>query len=138
MSGPTQALLSFAYGSCGPTNSPDGAPVLKFDNSGKWKMGLGTDMAAAGSGAFPTGNFYLRGLGVTVLGGAAGNWVMVGHSGPNGDWTAPPVLPGRTDWFTYPEDAAPLFTAGEYFDAHVAFSDSTIEALIGFWWTPAP
>jgi hypothetical protein len=133
----SQPLKSFAYASQGCTTT-GGAPVLQFTSGGAWQMGLGSGMAPAGAGVFPAGNFYVRAIGITVNAGSNTNWVLVGHSGPNGDWMNSPVLPGKTVWLRYPSDAAPLFTAGEYFDAHVASCDGIIAAFISFWTVPAP
>lgn len=131
MTSPTQALKSFAYAATGTSSG-----FLLFSSTGAWQMGLGTGMAAPGAGTFPTGNFYVRAIGITVPTGSAGNWVMIGHSGPNGDWMNPPVLAGQTKWIRYPSDAAPLFTGGEYFDAHIGSNDATLSALVGVWYTP--
>jgi hypothetical protein len=130
MTTPSQALKSFAYATNGNSSG-----FLLFGSTGGWQMGLGTGMVAPGSGSFPSGDFYVRAIAVTVPSGTAGNWALIGHSGPNGDWVTPPVLVGHTEWFKYPDDAAPLFTAGEYFDCHIATNDNSISALIAFWYT---
>jgi len=134
MSGPTQPLLSFAYVSSGIV-TVGGAPLFKFDASGNWKMAPG--FAAPGSGAFPSGNFWVRKVGITVT-GSSGAWAIIGHSGANGDWTSEAVLSGNSKDVDFFEDAAPLFTAGDYFDCHPSVNDPSMVVDLAFWWTPAP
>ncbi|MGC2032945.1 MAG: hypothetical protein WA642_23215, partial [Steroidobacteraceae bacterium] len=129
-------MKSFAYASGGCTNTP--AALLTFGGSGAWQMGLGSGMAAPGSGTFPTGDFYVREISLSVIGGSPGNWAVIGHSGPNGDWVTGAVQPGQTKTFRFFQDAAPLFTAGEYFDAHIASCVSGMSILVVFSWVPAP
>ena len=131
----TQALKSFAYASSGCTSTP--SPLLTFNGTANWQMGVGSGMAGPGAGVFPTGNFYVRAVSITVVGGASTNWALIGHSGPNGDWTTGAVPPGQNKKINFPADAAPLYTAGEYFDAHVSACDG-ISILVSFWWVPAP
>lgn len=128
-----QPLKSFSFASAGCTSNP--APLLTFDSAGDWQMdGV---HAKPGAGVFPIGNFYIRAVAVTYLGtGQPTDWVLVGHSGPNGDWTTGAVPTGHGNFFSFAEDAAPFFTAGEYLDAHVNACDGG-QALISVWYVPS-
>ncbi len=140
----TTPLLSFAYESVGPC-LVSGANMFLFTSPSGWKMGpgSGSDYAIPGSGAsiMPTASFYIRKIGVTTLGGTTGDWVLIGHSGPNGDWVTPKVLPNQTFVIDFDATAAPLFTVGgttpEYLDAHQGNPSTTMAASICFWWVPA-
>jgi hypothetical protein len=132
----SQPLKSFSYMSQRCTDV-DGAPLLTFSKDGKWRMGLGADMAPPGAGIFPTGNFNLRRVGLTVMGGSVDDWALIGHSGPNGDWVSLAVPSGKSEWMDFPSDASPLFSAGEYFDAHVSNCNGT-HVLVSFWYVPVP
>ncbi len=138
-----QILKSFGYASVSCTNTP--ATLLTFDGAAHWRMCSGTDpiigatCAAAGSGVFPTGNFWLRAVSVFYLDATAANWGVVGHGGSNGDWVSA-ITPGnQSKTIVYPPDASPLFTnnIGEYFDFHVLTCTNT-SAIIAYWYTPAP
>lgn len=124
-------LKSFAYASTGCSNG-----FLTF-GTGSFQMGLGAGMAQPGSFYFPTGNFYIRKVSLTLIGGGATNWAIVGHSGPNGDWITKPAITGHDSLMDYDIDAAPLFTAGEFLDVHISFCDG-VSGLVAVWWEPAP
>lgn len=133
-------LDSFAYGSSGGI-TVGGAPMLNFGSD--WRFGPG--WATGYAGVMPAASFYIRRIGVTVMGGSAGNWALIGHSSPtNGDWVTMhvPATGGvSTSWFGYDADAAPLFTVGspavEYLDCHVGAADSSMSVFVGVWWAPA-
>lgn len=121
-------LKTFAYGSTSCAGQ-----MLYFGSS--WQINFAN---RPGAGQFPLGNFWLRLVTVTVMGGTPNvDWVVIGHSGPNGDWVSSAVLSGHSMVFSYPADAAPLFTAGEYFDAHTSSCNGGLNALISFGWVPA-
>jgi hypothetical protein len=138
----TVPLLSFSYTSTGCDRD---SGLLLFGAAPGYKQ-MGVNLPTAqypGSGVFPTpgvngasGNFWVRQVSVTVSSGQPGNWVVVGHSGPNGDLISEYVLVGQTKLTRYDADAAVLFTAGEIFDAHVAFYDASIQASIRFSYIP--
>jgi hypothetical protein len=132
----TQPLLTFAYASSGEL-LVGGAPMLNFYTD--WRMAPEHALPPDGDHPFPSVNFYVRKIGLTVLGGQPGNWVLIGHSGPNGDWMNTPCPSGQTMYLNFDADAAPLFTqgVGEYFDAHIGFLDPTLSLLVGFWYVPA-
>ena len=137
----SQALKSFAYVSSGCTTSP--ATLLVFDGAGHWKMGSGTDMAAPGAGSFPSGNFFVREVSLKVLSGSASTWVIIGHSGANGDWiTGASTIGDPAQSIVFPSDAAPLFMAGasplEYFDVHTSSCDGSISVAVKISTVPAP
>ena len=123
----TQALKSFAYASA---SCSDGL----FYFNGNFELNSGN---TPGSGQFPIGNFYLRRVALTVIGGSSNDWAVVGHSGSNGDWVSGAVIGGHDSIITYDQDAAPLFTAGEYFDVH-ASCGSGQWVFVAFWYVPAP
>jgi hypothetical protein len=129
-------LKSFAYDSVGYC-LVSGAPMFLFSQPNGWQMGPG--FVAPGSGVLPTTDFYIRAIGLTVMGGNAGDWAVIGHSGSNGDWVTPKLLVGQPPLIMrFDADAAPLFTLGEYLDAHKGLSDSALMISVCFWWIPAP
>lgn len=91
-----------------------------------------------GSFIWPTGDFYIRKVSLTITNPSPNPtaWAIVGHSGPNGDWITSPVFENETRVMPFSADAAPLFTAGEYFDVHGDCDGST--AILAVWWEPAP
>lgn len=131
----TQPLKSFGYQSASCTTTPDGATVLSFGATGFWKMGSGSDMALPGSAPFPSGNFFVRKIAVSVP--PNGRQVVVGHSGPNGDLVTGFVNPGESISFDFFADAAPFFTIGEYFDVHVNSCVGVPSAALVFWYVLA-
>lgn len=102
--------------------------LLPFDAKRNWKMAPG--FAAPGAGKFPEGNFYLRRVAIShkIEGDAGGqSYAVIGHSGPNGDWVSPMLAGSGHAEISFDVDAAPLFTAGEYFDLHASCSPAA-------WW----
>lgn len=116
----TIPLKSFGYQSLAV--ACDGKDqLLPFDPARNWKMAPGFALPAAGK--FPVGNFYLRRVAIThaIAGDTGGlSYAVIGHSGPNGDWVSPPIVGTGHAEMSFDADAAPLFTAGEYFDLHTS------------------
>ncbi len=143
----TVPLKSFGYQSL--IISCDGKDqLLPFDASRNWKMGR--EFAEPGAGKFPEGNFYLRRVAIShaIQGDTGGlSYAVVGHSGPNGDWVSPLVVGTGHAEISFDADAAPLFTAGEYFDLHASCASAgrwhwpgrfpTHWASASFWYVPA-
>jgi hypothetical protein len=73
-----------------------------------------------------------------VHGDVADSYAVVGHSGPNGDQISPLMVGRGTQTISYPEDAAPLFTAGEYFDLHSRCMAGEHWTTVQIWYVPAP
>jgi hypothetical protein len=140
-------LKSFGYQSL--TISCDGKDqLLPFDTNRNWKMAPG--FAAPGAGKFPEGNFYLRRVAIShaIFGDTGGlSYAVIGHSGPNGDWVSPMVVGNGHAEMSFDADAAPLFTAGEYFDLHAGCAPAgrwhwpgrhpSHWATASFWYVPA-
>lgn len=132
---PPKPLKSFSYMS--QTVTCDGGDqLLPFDKKGDWKMAPG--YAPPGAGEFPSGNFFVRvvTLSHTIDGKVADSYAVVGHSGPNGDHISPWMVGPGTQMIAYPEDAAPLFTAGEYFDLHSRCMSGIHWATMQIWYVP--
>lgn len=131
-------LKSFAYQSR-PVSCTGGDQLLPFDAAGNWKLQPG--FAKPGSGEFPNGSFYLRLVSIShSIDGEAGSaaYAVVGHSGPNGDWVSPMITGNGHADISFPADAAPLFTPGEYFDLHATCKRGEHWASVAFWYVPAP
>ena len=132
----TIPLKSFSYQSL--VVSCDGKDqLLPFNTKGDWKMAPG--FAVPGAGEFPDGKFYLRQVSIThSIGGQAGDgsYAVVGHSGPNGDWVSPMIVGSGQAEISYPQDAAPLFTPGEYFDLHTNCARGNHWGSASFWYVP--
>ena len=122
--------------------------LLPFDASGNWKMAPG--FAVPGASRFPEGNFYLRRVAIShgIIGDAGGlSYAVIGYSGPNGDWVSPMVVGTSPTEISFDPDAAPLFTAGAYFDLHATCAPAGCWHWPGrrslhwgsasFWYTPA-
>lgn len=145
--GDTIPLKSFGYQSL--TVSCDGKDqLLPFDTNRSWKMAPG--FAEPGAGKFPEGNFYLRRVAIShgIQSDTGGlSYAVIGHSGPNGDWVSPVVVGTGHAEISFDADAAPLFTAGEYFDLHASCVPAgrwhwpgrfpTHWASASFWYVPA-
>lgn len=143
----TIPLKSFSYQSL--TVSCDGKDqLLPFGANGNWKMAPESALAAAGK--FPESNFYLRRVAIshTIQQDTGGSsYAVIGHSGPNGDWVSPMVVGTGHAEISFDADAAPLFTAGEYFDLHASCAPPgrwhwpgrfpTHWASAAFWYVPA-
>jgi len=142
----TLPLKSFSYQSL--TVSCDGKDqLLPFDTTSNWK--IAPEFAAPGAGKFPEGNFYLRRVAIShaIQGDTGGmSYAVIGHSGPNGDWVSPVVVGTGHAEISFDADAAPLFTAGEYFDLHASCAPPgrwhwpgrfpTHWASAAFWYVP--
>jgi hypothetical protein len=143
----TVLLKSFGYQSL--TVPCDGTDqLLRFGKNQEWKMAPG--FAVPGAGEFPEGNFYLRHVAISheILGDTGGlSYAVIGHSGPNGDWVSPMVVGTGQAEISFGADAAPLFTAGEYFDLHASCAPAgrwhwpgrhpMHWASASFWYVPA-
>jgi hypothetical protein len=132
---PPKLLKSFSYMSQTVACNGDDQ-LLPFDKKGDWKMAAG--YAPPGAGEFPSGNFYVRAVTVShaINGNIADSYAVVGHGGPNGDHVSPWLMGPGTQMITYPEDAAPLFTAGEYFDLHARCISGNHWATMQIWYIP--
>jgi hypothetical protein len=142
------SLKSFGYMSLTlPCDGKD--QLLAFDPNHNWKMAPG--FAAPGAGKFPDGNFYLRRVAIShaIQGDTGGSsYAVIGHSGPNGDWVSPMIVGTGNAQISFDADAAPLFSAGEYFDLHASCAPAGRWHWPGhrpmhwgsasFWYTPAP
>jgi hypothetical protein len=142
----TVALKSFGYQSL-PVPCDGKDQLLPFDTKHNWKMAPG--FAVPGAGKFPEGNFYLRRVAIShaIQGDTGGlSYAVVGHFGPNGDWVSPVVVGTGHAEISFDADAAPLFTAGEYFDLHASCAPAgrwhwpgrlpTHQASAAFWYVP--
>ncbi len=143
----TIPLKSFGYESL--TVACDGKDqLLPFDAKRNWKMAPG--FATPGAGKFPEGNFYLRRVTIShaIEGDTGGlSYAIIGHSGPNGDWLSPMIVGSGQAEISFDADAAPLFTAGEYFDLHATCAPAgrwhwpghhpTHWGSAAFWYVPA-
>lgn len=114
----TEIVKTFAVASTGNLNG-----LATWDTAGQcFKIDSTIGPASGLAGLFPTGNAWIRSISLTVFGGNAGDWAIVGHSGPNGDWVTPPVVAGAAGhaekMVTFDGDAAFFFAAGEYLDVH--------------------
>ena len=116
----TIPLKSFGYQSI-PVSCDGKDQLLPFDANRNWKMAPGS--ALPGAGNFPEGNFYLRRVAIshTIQSDTGGSsYAVIGHFGPNGDWVSPLIVGTGHAELSFDADAAPLFTAGEYFDLHAS------------------
>ena len=143
----TIALKSFGYQSL--VVLCDGKDQsLPVDPNRNWKMAPG--FALPGAGKFPEGSFYLRHVAIShaIQGDTGGlSYAVIGHSGPNGDWVSPMVVGTGHAEISFDADAAPLFTAGEFFDLHASCaaagrwhwpgSHPRHWASASFWYVPA-
>jgi hypothetical protein len=112
----TDILKSFAIVSTGIS----GGLALWDGSTTNFKL---TNAIAMGAGQFPAGNAWIRGASVTLMGGASGDWAIIGHSGANGDWvTSRAVTNGTVGQASniFDDAAAYYFTNGEYFDVHMS------------------
>lgn len=121
-------LKSFSYLSLGCRS--DG--LMIFGPANEFRMG---DLyAQPGANFFPTGNFWVRAVSLMYMAPPT-YWALVGHGGPNGDVVSPATPGGTVQTISYPEDASPYFTLGEYFDVHANCQPGDGQyAYITFWY----
>lgn len=93
--------------------------------------------ALPGAGVLPRGDFLIRKVcvGHWIAGSQDDSYIVVGHSGVNGDHISPMFAGSQTICMDFPNDAPVKFAAGEYLDIHSACTQGTHWATLQIWFT---